>query len=111
MRLPRFRYLAPATLAEAAAALADHGGEAALVAGGTDLVPNMKRRQQTPRLVIGLRRIEPLFAKSGSRERGLTLGAMTTLSRLAEDRDVLAAWPALAKAASLVATPPIRAAG
>ena len=48
MRLPRFRYLAPSSLAEAAAALRDLGPEAAVLAGGTDLFPNMKRRQQTP---------------------------------------------------------------
>jgi 4-hydroxybenzoyl-CoA reductase subunit beta len=55
MRLPRFRYLAPRSLREASAALADLGPEALPVAGGTDLYPNMKRRQQTPAVVVGLR--------------------------------------------------------
>jgi len=44
MRLPRFHYLAPASLAEAARALADAGPSAMVLAGGTDLFPNMKRR-------------------------------------------------------------------
>ena len=55
MRLPRFRYLAPRKLSEAAAALADLGSGAAVLAGGTDLLPNMKRRQQTPATLVGLR--------------------------------------------------------
>jgi len=53
MRLPRFRYLAPRSLAEAVAALGDLGPDAAPLAGGTDLLPNMKRRQQTPATVVG----------------------------------------------------------
>src|SRR5207249_305630 len=60
MRLPPFRYLAPQSLEEAARLLTEHGPEAAVVAGGTDLFPNMKRRQQTPTVVIGLRRIAEL---------------------------------------------------
>ena len=68
MRLPRFRYRAPHTVAEAALWLADAPGETMLLAGGTDLLPNMKRRQQTPRtIVIGLRGIAEA---AGSRVEG-----------------------------------------
>lgn len=108
MRLPRFRYLAPRTVAEAAAALADLGPEAAPLAGGTDLLPNMKRRQQTPGTVIGLRGIAALHERSGRPDRGVTLGAMTRLRDVETDRALAAAWPALPRAASLVATPPLR---
>ena len=45
LRLPPFRFLLPKDAREAAAMLADHGPEAMVVAGGTDLYPNMKRRQ------------------------------------------------------------------
>jgi 4-hydroxybenzoyl-CoA reductase subunit alpha len=48
MRLPAFEYRAPRTIDEAAAALAERPTETMLLAGGTDLLPNMKRRQQTP---------------------------------------------------------------
>ena len=48
MRLPRFTYHAPRSVAEAAELLAAAPGETMLVAGGTDLLPNMKRRQQVP---------------------------------------------------------------
>ena len=54
MRLPDFEYRAPKTALEAASILADHSpGEAMLLGGGTDLLPNMKRRQQTPKTIIG----------------------------------------------------------
>ncbi|MBI5068136.1 MAG: FAD binding domain-containing protein [Deltaproteobacteria bacterium] len=108
MRLPRFRYHAPRLLSEAAALLADLGPEAMPLAGGTDLLPNMKRRQQTPAHVVGLRGVEALSARSGDPARGLTLGAMTRLASLEQDGQVLAAWPALARAAGLVASPPLR---
>ena len=61
MRLPHFRFESPRTIAEAAELLARAApGEAMLVAGGTDLLPNMKRRQQVPRTLIGLRHIAEL---------------------------------------------------
>ena len=56
MRLPPFAYLAPRTVAEAAQALASHGAAAMLVAGGTDLYPNMKRRQFEPTVLVEIGR-------------------------------------------------------
>jgi 4-hydroxybenzoyl-CoA reductase subunit beta len=108
MRLPRFRYLAPGSLAEAAAALADLGPEAAVLAGGTDLFPNMKRRQQTPRTVVALRGIAALRGRGFGPDGGLTIGALTRLSAIEHDGGIAEAFPALARAASLVATPPLR---
>jgi 4-hydroxybenzoyl-CoA reductase subunit beta len=108
MRLPRFRYVAPRSLAEAAAAIADLGPEAAVLAGGTDLFPNMKRRQQTPATVVALRGIAALRGRSFGADRGLTIGALTRLSAIEHDSAIAEAFPALARAAKLVATPPIR---
>jgi 4-hydroxybenzoyl-CoA reductase subunit beta len=108
MRLPRFQYLAPASLAEAVRALADAGPSAMVLAGGTDLFPNMKRRQQTPGTVIGLRGIAALRIRTAEPGRGIAIGALTRLSAIEHDPAIAAAWPALARAASLVATPPIR---
>ncbi|HET7786133.1 MAG TPA: FAD binding domain-containing protein [Myxococcales bacterium] len=108
MRLPRFRHLTPRTVAEAAAMLADLGPDAALLAGGTDLLPNMKRRQQTPGTVVALRGVVGLEGASADGHGGLTIGALTRLSRIESDRAIAAAWPALAHAASLIATPPLR---
>jgi 4-hydroxybenzoyl-CoA reductase subunit beta len=108
MRLPRFRFLAPRTLAEAAGALADLGDGAAPLAGGTDLIPNMKRGQQAPATLVALRGIAALHERTGDPARGLALGALTRLSALEHDRGVAEAWPALARAVAQIATPPIR---
>jgi 4-hydroxybenzoyl-CoA reductase subunit beta len=106
MRLPSFRLRAPHTIDEAAAWLAESPGDTMLVAGGTDLVPNMKRRQQVPRTVVALRQIAEL-----SRIRhngGLTLGATATLSSIVADNELRARIPGLWQAAAQVATPHLR---
>ena len=109
LRLPPFRYVPPRTAREAARALADHGPDAMAVAGGTDLYPNMKRRQFTPKVLVGLRGLPDAtrIAANGS----LTLGAMATLSDVAAHPAVRERWPAVARAAGLVSSPPLRNAG
>ena len=109
MRLPPFRYLAPASAREAARILADNGPDAMAVAGGTDLFPNMKRRQFTPRVLVGLR---GLAGAARVRVNGdLTMGAMATLTDIALHPVVSLRWPAVARAAGLVSSPPLRNAG
>jgi 4-hydroxybenzoyl-CoA reductase subunit beta len=109
MRLPPFRYVAPRTAREAARLLADHGPEAMAVAGGTDLFPNMKRRQFTPKVLVALRNLEEA---SGLRaDGGLDIGALATLSEVAASPVVNARWPAVARSAGLVSSPPLRNAG
>jgi 4-hydroxybenzoyl-CoA reductase subunit beta len=106
MRLPRFDYHAPVTLAEAARLLAAPAGEAMVVAGGTDLLPNMKRGQQTPRALVSLRAIPGL---SGIDANGaVTIGALTTLAAVGDDPRLQAECRALAEAARSVATPHLR---
>ena len=60
MRLPKFVYLVPKTLGEAVRVMGEAGPSGQFVAGGTDLYPNMKRRQQTPRTVIAVGRLQEL---------------------------------------------------
>jgi 4-hydroxybenzoyl-CoA reductase subunit beta len=107
MRLPLFEFRAPGTLEEAARILDGERTNAMPLAGGTDLLPNMKRRQQVPRTLVSLRHIESLnrvvLNDSGSR-----LGACLTLSEIAADPRFRNGMTALAQAASLVATPQIR---
>ena len=107
MRLPKFRYFSPRTIAEAVAIRADAGPEGAYVAGGTDLYPNMKRRQQTPKVVVGLARVEEL-TRSEERDGGVALGAGLFLSDVENDARVRAAYPGLAHAVSEISTPPLR---
>ena len=60
MRMPAFSYVAPRTIEDAVRALTDAGRDGMLVAGGTDLYPNMKRRQFEPKTLVGLRAIKAL---------------------------------------------------
>ena len=57
IRLPAFTYVSPKTVEHAVRAVADAGPDAMLVAGGTDLYPNMKRGQFEPKTLVGLRAI------------------------------------------------------
>ena len=108
LRLPDFDYHVPKTVDEAVAMRADHGPDAMFVAGGTDLYPNMKRRQQTPRTVIGLGRLAALRSIEGEPSSGLRVGASVTLTELAEHPVVRAAYPAVAHAAETISTPLLR---
>ena len=73
MRLPAFEYLAPRTVGDAVRYLSDGGPEAMLVAGGTDLFPNMKRRQFEPKVLVGLRGIRELLGVRAT-NGGMTVG-------------------------------------
>ena len=108
LRLPPFTYVSARTTGEAAEALAKHGSAAMLVAGGTDLYPNMKRRQFEPRVLVGLRSIRDLHGIRGSAMAGLTIGSQTTLTAVATHPEVSRAYPALATAAGLVSSPQLR---
>jgi 4-hydroxybenzoyl-CoA reductase subunit beta len=107
MRLPLFEFRAPRTLEEATRILDGERTNAMPLAGGTDLLPNMKRRQQVPRTLMSLRRIESLNSVALN-DSGSRLGACVTLSDIAADSRFRNGLTALAQAASLVATPQIR---
>jgi 4-hydroxybenzoyl-CoA reductase subunit beta len=98
MRLPWFDYRAPKTVAEAARILAGEGPNAMPIAGGTDLLPNMKRRQMAPKVLIALSGIEEL------KRNGESYGAGMTLTRIVNS----SAPKALKQAAHQVATVHLR---
>ncbi len=104
IRLPRFEIEEPATLEEAAALLSQCRGDAALLAGGTDLLPNMKRRQARPKIVVSLKQIPHLRGISS----GFSIGAMTRLCEIEWDQTIRNTFPCLAEAVAVVATPVIR---
>src|SRR6266545_7120671 len=105
MRLPKFRYYAPRTIAEAIAIRVDAGPDGAYVAGGTDLYPNMKRRQQTPKVVIGLSRI-PALARLRPGPDGVSIGSAVPLSAIESHRRLRREYPALVHAVEEISTPP-----
>ncbi|HUN68141.1 MAG TPA: xanthine dehydrogenase family protein subunit M [Burkholderiales bacterium] len=106
MRLPWFDYRAPRSIAEAAKILAGEGPAAMLIAGGTDLLPNMKRRHQTPRVLVSLKSIEAMKAISNG--SGLNLGAGLTLTEVTRNESVKEKFTALYQAAAQVATAHLR---
>jgi len=106
MRLPWFRYASPRTVAEAARILAGEGPGATLIAGGTDLLPNMKRRQQAPQVLVSLSRVEGMKAVVNG--HGLALGSGLTLAEVVGTAGVHARYRGLWQAASQVATAQLR---
>jgi 4-hydroxybenzoyl-CoA reductase subunit beta len=107
LRLHEYRYHRPATLADALALIAAHPGRALAIAGGTDLVPNMKHGLFTPEHVVALRQLPELH---GIEERAgeLVIGAAETLATVATHPLVLRHFPSLAQAAGSVAGPQLR---
>lgn len=108
MSLPRFDYAAPKTLEEALALLARHKGAARVMAGGTDLLLKMERRQLAPTLLIGLKRIDELRYIRFDPDQGLFIGSLARLGDVVEDAVIRAKYPAIADAASQTATVQIR---
>ena len=106
MRLPWFQFHAPTSVAEAARILAAEGTQAMVIAGGTDLLPNMKRRQQTPATLVSLRQVEGL--KKLANGTGLTLGAGLTLTEVVNTPAVRDGYRGLWQAAAQVASPHLR---
>src|SRR5436853_814645 len=108
MRLPKFTYLVPRTIGDAARMMGGAGPSGQFVAGGTDLYPNMKRRQQTPRSVISVGRIPELHRIEGDGKEGLRIGAGVSLTEIVEHAVVKRDYPSLARAARLISTPTLR---
>src|SRR2546426_1814683 len=112
LRLPSFTYLQPKTLHEALAMKVDAGPDGVFVSGGTDLYPNMKRRQQEPKIVISLMGIPELQKTEGGndgRTEGRTVvGSCITLSELAIVPSFRRGYPVVVHAAELVSTPLLR---
>ncbi len=111
LRLPKFELRTPTTLEQAIEWLEEAGPSALIVAGGTDLVPNMKHELFTPELVVSLAGIAELRGIRRDHDGALSIGAMTSLEEVAANELVRAQAPALAQACSLVAGPQLRSMG
>ncbi len=111
LRLAPFALLVPATLDEAIAQLAEHGSDARVLAGGTDVLPNLKLGLP-PRatVLVSLRRLTELRGVSRQGDE-LVLGAGATLDEISLDPLVRASLPALAEAAASAASPQLRRMG
>lgn len=105
LRLPTFDHLSPTTIDEVLQILAERPGEARLLAGGTDLLPNLKHGIETAQTLVSLARVPGLAGIDCAADGSLRLGALLSLEDLAASDDVAARQPALAVAAGLVAGP------
>jgi 4-hydroxybenzoyl-CoA reductase subunit beta len=108
MRLPKFSYLVPREISDAVKMMGDAGHEGQYVAGGTDLYPNMKRRQQTPRAVISVTRLKELNQITGDGLSGLKIGAGVSLTDICEHPVINRDYPFVAAAARTISTPILR---
>jgi 4-hydroxybenzoyl-CoA reductase subunit beta len=102
--LPVFEHHAPASLDEAIALLSELGDKARLIAGGTDLVPNMKHGLVEPEHLVSLKRVRELRGVRIEGDR-LIVGAMTSLEDIAADARVRERAQAFAEAMGLVGGP------
>src|SRR4051794_18417887 len=97
-----FDYAAPTTLAEATRLLARADGTARVLAGGTDLLVQLRERLRDADLVVDVKRIPELLELGHGPGQGLRLGASVPCYRIYEDARVSADYPALADAARIV---------
>jgi CO/xanthine dehydrogenase FAD-binding subunit len=107
MLLPRFQYHEPSTLAEACRVMAELGGGVRPIAGGTDLVVNMRKGTVAPEHVLSLGRIKELCAMDLS-GRTLRIGACCTVASLAESSDLASQFHALHEGALSLGSPLVR---
>ena len=103
-----FKYVAPATLKDAILLLSDAAGDAAPLAGGTDLINNIRMGTQSPKLVILLRRVRELSGAIEEKPEGILIGALATLSEIARSASLRRNFPAIAEAANLIGSRQIR---
>ncbi len=111
MKPAAFAYADPRNVPETLAILTEHGEDGKLLAGGQSLVPLMNMRLAQPDVVIDINRVPELQGLEWRDERGtrgITIRAMTRQSRVAENRDLLAALPLLDQAVRWIGHPQIR---
>jgi len=106
MMLPRFEYHAPSTLAEACELMAGFGEKGSPLAGGTDLIVNMRKGILSPENVVSLSRIDELKEMSSHRE--LRLGACMPVSEVGQSKEVADVIQSLIVAANGLGSPLIR---
>jgi CO/xanthine dehydrogenase FAD-binding subunit len=108
MLLPRFQYEAPVTVAEACSQLKEYGDKAKVLAGGTDLLVNMKKKLLAPERIISLNRIEGLKEMEAVDGGDLAVGSLCTAAELADSSLIRERIMVLAEGAGRLGSPLIR---
>ena len=107
-RLPRLKYIEPQTVEDVLELKKKYGKESLILAGGTDVIPLLKRRNISCRCLISVKKIPELKNISFDKNEGITIGAAVTLRELIDNKTISDAYPILSKAAGSVAYNQIR---
>lgn len=108
-RLPKFDYLAPKTTDEVLSLLSQYKGRAKVIAGGTDVVPQLKRREiKAPEYIIDLKGIQGLDYIKYDGDSGLSLGALVTIHAVETSSIIWGKFGVLFQAAESMASPQVR---
>ena len=108
-RLPRFDYVQPTSLDEVLSLLSRYKGDAKPLAGGTDLIPQVRRREMSaPRVFLDLKGIPGLDTITYDATKGLTIGATATIANVERSPLVREHYPMLSNALTTMASPQVR---
>lgn len=105
MTLSAFRVLQPRTVEDAVHMLDEHRSDAMVIAGGTDVIPNLQMRLFTPRVLVDVKPLRELAAIEFSPREGLRIGATATLTHILETPWMRDKFAVLASAIGTVAGP------
>lgn len=103
-----FDYFAPTSVDQAIALLAQHKGRGVPLAGGTDLLPQLKNKLSAPAALIDLKKLSVLRGISYDGSSGLRIGALATHSEILTHRDIAGHYPVLAQAAGTIGSVQVR---
>ena len=107
----RFEYLEPATIEEAVSLLTKYDGQAKVIAGGTDLVVQMREKAVKPDYVIDIVNIPGLDYINYDEKQGLSIGALTSIRSLEKSAELCQRYPVISQAASQLGSVAIRNTG
>ncbi len=105
MTMPAARVVRPKTIEDAVRILAAHGPDAMIIAGGTDVVPNLQMKLFSPRVLVDIKAIRALSGITTIAGGALRIGALTTLAEITASPVVRDAYPVLASAVATIAGP------
>lgn len=105
MTLPAFHVLQPRSVGEAVRILGDNGADSMLIAGGTDVIPNLQMRLFSPSVLVDIKPLRNLGTVEFSAQDGLRIGALTSLSQILSNSLIREYFPVLASAVGTIAGP------
>lgn len=108
VHLPRFELLSPQTLDEATSLISRHSEKVAVLSGGTDLIPDMRKRKKTPQYVLSLRGIPGLDAIEQVDGGGVVIGPLVTINQIKASPLIRERYTVLAEAADKFANNQVR---